>query len=276
MNSPDDVFAGPQSSRVSSPDVSGALAALAAFARLTAAATSDIDAVMRALVAHDGWFVPALHADQAWGHSVFDEMIDFDAAPPQSVLTVFTDRDAARLAADRSLGPYVGPVSGALLMRSLTGHCEAVLVNPASPTEHQWYIAASGFDIARTWSTAVGVERALAARGAGPVPAAQLLDHTYQLLLEELSQAPVRVFLPDHDGSFAVCFTAADRADEFTLGLPMEIRPARALATVDGLALFGRLGDGEASGLVINAGSDDQVILGRDEVASIADQCRVR
>jgi hypothetical protein len=38
-----------------------------------------------------------------------------------------------------------------------------LIVNPGSPREHQWYIAAAGFEIAAGWATAIAVEHAFSA-----------------------------------------------------------------------------------------------------------------
>ena len=146
---------------------------------------------------------------------------------------------------------------------------EALVVNHRSVRQQQWYIAAGGFPIAAGWATAITVERALAERGNGPVPSAALLGHTYQLLLEKSSHALAQIFLPDIDGAVAVAFTATDRAEEFVSSLPPPTRPLADLAPLAGTQLFEMMRGVGAAGLVINAGSDDQTALTREDITDI-------
>jgi len=270
----------PSASSLSSP-VSGspgrggarsiAREALIAFAGRTPATQADVDHVMRALATHDDWYVPVLFADRAWGQTNFDQMLLFAEVGPSPVLHVFTDHESAMRADGQAIGVYGGPVSGVKLLRSLDKDLSAFIVNHASPREHQWYIASAGFDIAVDWATAIAVERALADRGSGPVPAADLRAHRYHLLLEKDSHALAKIFLPDIDGAVAVCFTATDRAEEFIASLPLAARPLADLAPVDGPQLFDMMRGVGAAGLVVNAGSDDQTALTREDIDEIID-----
>jgi hypothetical protein len=259
---------------VSSPPRSGSLSAarraLVAFAERTPPTQADIDRVMRALVSHDDWYVPVLYADRRWGQTGFHQMLIFPEAPAAAVLNVFTDHESAMLADGQPIGVYGGPVSGVTLLRTLDASVQALIVNPASPREHQWYIASGGFDIAVQWATALQVERALAVRGNGPAPAAELLGHRYRLLVERPAQALAQVRLPDIDGAVAVCFTATDRADEFLASLPPSARAVADLVEVDGRPLFDTLRRVGAAGLVINAGAVDQTALSREDLAEVA------
>jgi hypothetical protein len=250
--------------------ISAARQALVDFAERSPATQADVDQVMRALVSHDDWYVPALFADRAWGHTRFEQELPFADTGPTKVLNVFTDHESAMLADGQPIGVYGGPVPGCRLMAALDASLEALIVNPASPREHQWYIAAGGFEIAVTWATAIAVERALAGRGNGPVPAAELLGHRYQLLLEKATQALAQIYLPDIDGAVAVSFTATDRVEEFVASLPMQARPLADIAVVEGWQLFDMMRGIGAAGLVINAGSDDQTALTREDIAEIA------
>jgi hypothetical protein len=251
------------------PSASAARDALAAFAERSPASQADIDQVMRTLAAHEGWYVPVLFADQAWGQTNFDRVLLFPDAVPRRVLNVFTDETAALLADGQEIGVYGGPVSGVQLLRALGPDIEALVVNFASPREHQWFIASGGFDIAINWASAIGVERALARRGSGPAPAAELLGHRFHLLLDRQTDGPAQIQLPDIDGSVAVCFTALDRAEEFVASLPAAARPLADLSAVSGPTLFDKLHSVGAAGLVLNAGSDDQTALTRDDIAEI-------
>jgi hypothetical protein len=244
--------------------------ALHAFAERSPATQADIDEVMRALVSHDDWYVPVLFADRAWGQTAFHQMLLFPDAPLGPVLNAFTDHESAMLAEGQAIGVYGGPVPGTKLMRALDSSLNALVVNHASPREHQWYIASAGFEIAIGWASAIIVERALAARGNGPAPMAELLEHRYHLLLERPSHALAQVYLPDIDGAVSVSFTATDRAEEFIASLPPDARPLAELTPIDGPQLFAMMRGVGAAGLVVNAGSDDQTALTREDIAEIA------
>jgi hypothetical protein len=254
------------------PATSGnpALTALLAFAQRGASATAaDVDHVMRALAAHDGWWVPVEYARQTWGQSEFDRTITFPDRGPLVMLNVFTDPAAAGVGGGAVSGDYGGPIPGVTLLQYLDPGLSSLLVNPGSPREHQWYIEANGFEIAASWATAIGVERALARWGNGPVPAADLLAHRYHLLVDRDTQAPAQVFLPEIDGIVAVCFTAGDRVAEFVTSLPAGARQLAEIAPVDGPGLFDLVRTMNAAGVVVNAGSDDQTALTREDVAEI-------
>jgi hypothetical protein len=249
---------------------SPAVRALERFAQRSPATQADIDEVMRTLVTHDGWYVPVAFADRAWGQTTFESTVLLGDAAPNPALNVFTGRTEALLAEGEPLGAFGGPVAGVRVMRVLDSNLSALFVNPASPREHQWYIAAAGFDIAVTWATAIIVERVLAERGDGPAPALELLGHRYHVLLERPTQVRAEIHLPDLGGPFAVCFTAADRIDEFLQSLPPAARPLADISSIDGPRLFDLLYEAGVTGLVVNAGSDDQTALSREDIAAVA------
>jgi hypothetical protein len=250
--------------------LSPARRALGVFAERSPATQADIDQVMRALVAHDGWYVPVPFAERAWGQSDFGRVLTFDRAAPTSVLTAFTDQDCALLADGQPLGRYGGPVPGQALMAALDASVSALIVNPASPREHQWYIAAGGFEIAVGWATALAAERALARRGRGPVPVRELLAHRFHLLVDGPTRSIAQVVLPELDGHLAVCFTAPDRAEEFARHLSPAIRPLAEFTPIDGPQLFDTIRGIGSSGLVVNAGSEEQTALTREDLAEIS------
>jgi hypothetical protein len=250
---------------------SGARRALADYARRSPATQADIDRVMRSLVEHDGWFVPVLYADRWWGQTGFDQILIFPDAPPGNVLTVFTDETSALLAKNQAIGPYGGPVGGVQLMERLDPSFTALVVNPASPRDHQWYIATGGFEIAGHWATAVVAERALASRTAGgSLPVAELRAYrAYQLLLDKSGNALTEIGVPGVDGTFVVCFTAPDRAGGFLASLPPGARASAALAVADGPEMFEMLVELGVAGLVLNAGSEHQTALLRPDLVAL-------
>jgi hypothetical protein len=243
--------------------------ALIEFARHQPATQADVDQVMRSLAMHKSWWVPIEYARQTWGQSAFDQTIPFPDRGPLAMLNVFTDVEAATVGEAAASGDYGGPVPGVKLLQCLDPGLSSLIVNPGSPREHQWYIAAAGFEIAAGWATAIAVEHALAEWGNGPVPAADLLAHRYHLLIEKESRAPTQVFLPEIDGVVAVCFTATDRTAEFVASLPTPARPLADTMTVDGPGLFELVRTMGAAGVVVNAGSDDQTAMTRADIAEI-------
>ncbi len=247
-----------------------AVAALEEFAQRGPAATAaDVDHVMRSLASHDGWWVPIEYARQTWGQSDFDQTLPFPDRGPLAMLYVFSHPEAAALGEASASGDYGGPIPGVTLLANLDPGLSSLYVNHGSPREHQWYIETGGFEIASGWATAVAVERALAGWGNGPVPAADLLGHRYQLLIDQQIQAPAQVFLPEIEGMVAVCFTAGDRMSEFVAGLPPAARVLAEAAPVDGRSLFELVRTMGAAGVVVKAGSDDQTALTSDDIAEI-------
>lgn len=254
------------------PGANAARAALESFALRAQAqppTAADIDQVMRSLAEHDGWFVPVEYGHQAWGQSVFDQTIPIPDRGPLAMLSVFTDAEAAALGEASVSGDYGGPVAGATLLQYLDPGLSSLFVNPGSPREHQWYIEASGFEIAAGWGTAIAVERALANWGNTVMPRSELLNHRFQLLIERELQAPAQVFLPDIDGVVAVCFTASDRTAEFVASLPPPTRGLADIAPIEGRGLFELVRTMGAAGVVINAGSDDQTALTSEDITEI-------
>lgn len=249
--------------------------ALIAFAQRQPATQADVDHVMRSLAAHEHWLVPAAFAARAWGQTQFEQTIAFPQAGPNPNLNVFSDVDAATLAEGQPLGHYGGPIDGVRLLRALDPSLEALIVNPASPREHQWFVASGGFEIAVGWAGAIAVERALAERGNGPAPAAELRAHKFHLLLDKVAQGVAQVQLPDIDGNMAVCFTATDRVAEYVSSLPPTVRHLPDFAPIDGLQLFDLMRSIGAAGLVINAGSDDQTALTGEDITEIISSATV-
>jgi hypothetical protein len=252
------------------PVLSDALRALVGYAERNPATQADVDQVMRALASHDGWYVPIVFADRAWGQTHFDQVLSFPEAAPGTMVLVFTDDESAMLADGEAIGAYGGPVDGCRLLSVLDGNVEALVVNHASPREHQWYIASPGFPIAVSWATAIAAERALAGLGgAGGGAVGDLLAHRYHLLLEKATHGLAQIYLPDVDGAVGVCFTASDRAQEFLSSLPREARASAGFARIDGRQLFEMMRGIGAAGLVVNAGSGDQTALTGEDIADI-------
>jgi len=220
--------------------VTGPQRALVEYAQRAAPTHADIGRVMRALTEHDDWYVPASMADEVWPDGDGPRLDIFAEAVPTRVLTVFTD----------------------------------LVVNPASPREHQWYVSSAGFAIARDWAGSVGVERALAAtRSADPPPIAELRAFTgYRLLFARDEGELATVYLPDVPGPLALGFLAGDRAEEFLTGIGPDGRAAAHLVEMDGVAVFELLRDERVAGVVLNAGAERQYVLFRMDIVAIANE----
>jgi hypothetical protein len=252
---------------------SGALRALVDYAQQATPTHADIDRVMRALTEHDDWYVPVDLASEI--HPDGGERLDvFAEAVPTRVLTVFTDRESATLASRYPLGPYVGGVEGDALLGAMDERYTDLVVNPASPREHQWYVSAAGFPIARGWATSVALERALrATRSADPPPIAELRAFTdFRLLFARAEGELTTVYLPDVPGPLALAFLAADRAEEFLAGIGPQAREAAQLVELDGVAMFELLRDELVAGVVLNAGAERQFVLFRMDIVAVADE----
>lgn len=252
------------------PQENGARAALTEFAN----GSSDKDRVMRALIAHEGWFVPAAFAIDALGLGVFDRTILLGAAPeaPPPLLTIFTDVESVLLAYGDALGPYVGGVSGLLTFAALEDALGGLRVNPASPRDEQWHVEREGLAICRLWAGAVALERDLAASAGGELPRKRLREYPgFSILVGKADRTPVMAPLGENGSLVALAFTAPDRAERFLARLPSEQRDTVTGAPLDGATLFAHLAQGNVAGVLLN--SDDSasaVLIPGSEIAAIA------
>jgi len=239
-----------------------------------AAGTATKDRVMRALMGHDGWFVPAAFASDALGLGVFDRTILLGAAPdpPPPQLAIFTDVESVLLAYGQSLGPFVGGVSGLLTFAALSEPYSEVRVNPASPREEQWNVEREAFALGRLWASAVGLERELAASRGRELPTSALRAYAgYTILVGVADRAPVFAPLSDGTTHAAIAFTAPDRAESFLARLPSEQRAAVTGAPLDGAALFAHLAGAGIVALLLNSDEPEQtVVIGRADLEALA------
>ncbi|GAA1835950.1 hypothetical protein GCM10009682_62550 [Luedemannella flava] len=248
------------------------LQALAAFAQLgTEPAHTDVDRVMRSLVEHDGWYVPAALATRLWPRAA-DSRVDLRGDPGAGgELHVFTDREAVMRAQRSTHGSYAGGVPGARLFASLGAPHTALWVNPSSPREHQWWVSAGAYDVAHSWAGAVRIERTLTALAPSDPPPVQALRGYpgYQVLHSHVTGEPVLVDLPGLGGPAVLAFIAPDRASAFL----DRLGPARAdahLVTADGASAFAQVRDTAATAFVLNPGSPQPFTLARSDIEAVA------
>jgi hypothetical protein len=201
--------------------------------------------VMRALVSHRSWLVPALlvaPGDEQAG--VVDNLTMFGAETllPPGELWIFTDRQAADLAqaSGASLGAYAGGVAGIKLFRSISPDTKTVRVNPYSPREQTWIFSeGSAFDMGRIWADAIALEENFEQWRQTGNPDKTAVGNYRAFLVFNHSSGPV-ITLPNQGAMSnpAAVFTAPDCADMFLSKLGDEQRASLHQAVVGGEALM--------------------------------------
>ena len=233
---------------------------LVAFSKKTASR----DAVMRALVEHDGWMVP-IHAvtDMQGGgaHAVVDYPVVLYAqqfSMPTDKLLVFTDRAQADAAAAKFghdvMGLYVDKVPGTVLFKLLEhtrlAAVQEVRVNPASVTEHQWFIGRGGFVLGGAWADAVALERHIAAIDDDLFSAL----HRYEGWWVPIAKSDrTLVQLNLDDGPTALAFTAPDLYENFLAQMGERASQIEGLPGVPSSKLLPLILSTKLQGLLVNA-----------------------
>lgn len=251
--------------------------------------------VMRALVSHHGWLVPALlvagGGEQA---GVVENMTMFGAETqlPPGELWIFTDREAAEVAqaAGASLGAYACGIAGTQLFRSIDPNAKTVRVNPYSPRERTWIFSeGSASEVGSIWAEAIALEESFELwRKTGAHDEAAVGRYRAFLVFNHTS-GPV-ITLPAQGGMSnpAVVFTAPDCADMFLSKLGDEQRAQLQQAVtggevllerapqlgIDGL-LFNPFGPGPTYALPFNAPSADEARPSRILMVMLADGLRL-
>ena len=172
--------------------------------------------VVRALLAHDGWYAPMMWLDEAFpDRKVYDSMIPTPAlgrAPGPGRLWLFTDADQVRAAIDAgaAFAAAGGPVRGVELFGVLGAGVSEVRVNPAGPAEQGWSLGVDDAvrDFLARWIGALEVETSLidGADDLGPRLAA--FEH-YVVPVDDTGRPRV-VALQKPSGNYVMAFTAPD------------------------------------------------------------------
>ena len=186
--------------------------ALADYARGEA---SEAD-VVRALLAHDGWYAPMLWLDEAFPErKVYDDMIPTPAlgqAPAPGRLWLFTGADQvhAAIEAGAAFGAAGGPVPGVEVFGALGGGVAEIQVNPSGPAEHGWSVGVDEAvrEFLARWISALRVETSLneSAEDLGMRLAA--FEH-YVVPVDDTGRPRV-VALQKPPGNYVMAFTAPD------------------------------------------------------------------
>lgn len=220
---------------------------------------ASVNDVMRALVSHRGWLVPALLVAQSGDEArVVDNMTVFGAETllPPGELWIFTDRETANLAqaAGASLGAYAGGISGTELFRIINPNFQTVRVNPYSPRERTWIFSeGSASTVGKIWADAIALEESFVEwQGTGQADDTAVMNYR-AFMTFDFSSGPI-VTLPNQGGmnSPAAAFTAPDCADAFLSKLSEEQRAGLLSVTIDGRTLFEKSPQLGIDGLMIN------------------------
>ena len=238
-----------------SETMSGPVQKLAAYG----GGRANVNDVMRALVSHRGWFVPALLVSQNGDEArVVENMTLFGAETrlPPGELWIFTDRPAAELAqaAGASLGAYAGGVAGTELFRIIEPNIPTVRVNPYSPRERTWiFQEGSASGVGKIWADAIALEESFERWGQTGEPDREAVLNYRAFMTFDFSSGPV-VTLPNQGGlsSPAAAFTTPDCADMFLSKLSEEQRAGLLSVTIDGRTLLEKSAQLGIDGLMIN------------------------
>ncbi|HEY2367546.1 MAG TPA: hypothetical protein VGH87_14220 [Polyangiaceae bacterium] len=231
---------------------------LEAFAKKEA----TMHAVMRALVEYDGWLVP-IHGvtDMQGQHVAVDYpvvMFSQQLSVPLDKLLVFTDRAEAERAATKYgrevLGLYAEKVPGTVLFGRLEGPSlsavQELRVNPASPTEHQWFIGRGGFVVAGAWADAVSLDRKLADIDESLFGALK----NYEGWWVPVAKSDKTIVQLELDGGpHALAFTAPDEYEKFLAKMGPRASQIDALAGFSSAKLLPLIMSTKLSGLLVNA-----------------------
>lgn len=181
----------------------------------------DVHRLVRALVEHDGWLVPATFLADAFGVEAFEDLTVFgdDTAIPEGEVWLFSDGESAlrAVAAGGSVGPCEGGLSGCDLFASWSPELGTVEFNPGSPAEESLTLQADGTDLLTMWANVVRLERAFAAN-----PKVDDEDlHTelfafedFLVLVDTGTNSPVFYRDRKYQRAMVVC-TAPDNVDDF-------------------------------------------------------------
>jgi hypothetical protein len=226
------------------------------------------DAVMRSLVGHRGWLVPAgmTVSDRADGGVVVPRSVVFgnEAKLPHDAIWAFTDEEAARAAVAQggALGAYAADMPGARVFSRIDRRLDRIAVNPGSPRELTWLVPNETFPLAEAWVAAVELEAVLAARPGEEALVAPLRAFSAYLALVTADGAifkrTIRIPTPgdsDIPATLAVAFTAPDHVTAFLATMQPEERTRCQRVALPGTLLFGQLAGFGVSGLLLNPGT---------------------
>ena len=222
--------------------------------------------VVRALLAHDGWYAPMMWLNEVFPErGVYDSMIPTPAlgqAPAPGQLWVFTDEEQVRAAiqAGSAFAAAGGPVRGVELFGALSRNVSELQVNPAGPAEHGWSVGIDDavLDFLSRWISALRVEASLTDSAADLGERLAGFEH-YVVPVDDTGRPRV-VALLKPPGNYVMAFTAPDlyaahqkRDPGVTGAADMPASALFQLADYDGV-----------DGVVLDMSESDSFILPRD------------
>jgi hypothetical protein len=241
-----------------------------------AAGAVSAERLVRALIEHDGYFVPLAYLD-AIGARIADFVLVLDPAggPPAGELWLFTDEAHARRAGQKvsGLGAYAGAFDGVRVFGALDRSLATVRINPLTSVETSWVIERAAVPLARAWARGVALERRIVARtqpGGADRLAAALRAHDALAVLVRPGGTLMTATGAAGFRNPALAFTTADcahalLADAHAHGLH--------LSTLDGRSLLAAVREGGHDGLIFNLrGPGPTWALGREACAIILEE----
>jgi hypothetical protein len=209
--------------------------------------------VLRALVEHRGWLVPASLSARAPGRAVIELGGGGNAGRDAPA---FTDEAAARTGERAGAsGSYAQGISGVELFAAIDDRRSELQINPGSPHAERWSLDRKELQQLSQWAEAVALEQALGPAIALEEPSAlrRMREFpAYIVLLDRSTGGVLTVVGHAGVGSAAAVFTAPDRLTAFLAHVPPETRASFQRATLDGRALFRMLPDQRIDGIVFN------------------------
>ena len=217
----------------------------------------DTDAVMRALVEHDGWFAPALLLAQGYGRQELEHLTMFgeETRLPEGEVWLFTEMSTATRAQEQGalLGAYEGGIWGANLFGGWRAEWGVVRINPGSPAEETLVLQPDAAELLTMWAAVARLEAGLVdnpSPGNTELYREMLGFRDYLLLVDGASREPVYYQSAEYERAM-VAFTSPDSMEQFLDGFE-DSREQFRVMSVDGPRLFGVLEAFGIDGLCFN------------------------
>jgi hypothetical protein len=217
--------------------------------------------LVRALVAHDGWYVPMLWAMTVLRRTSFDDVVgERRGSIAFEALRAFTSRDAVIEA--REEGCYVGPIRGSELFDKLPIMLTTIDVNPGLAAASRWSIEGAGIDVMREIGRARALERAIDTWA--PDVRQRLVNHEFWMY----RSATNAIALYSRELPFGLVFT-----DRYAADVVAEALVEWKLLRVRGSTLFAAVHALRLHGFLVNPFADVNRVVPRemcDELAAMA------
>ncbi len=207
------------------------------------------DRVLRALVDHQGWYVPLqLFLKTAEDKSRQKKVVFISAEDrvKESEIRLFTDYASLMraAAANAPIGSYAGAINGTELFGLIPTGIKSIRINPYSPVEQTWsFLDETSVEMVRLWSEVIALEEKLKYFQPGKPDLAALSSYhgfitivnaeTNSIFLIKEFNEEMRIAAP--------VFTAPDSADRFLASLPPEKSRALKQITINGDTLLNDL-----------------------------------